>query len=611
MRPILLAPVLLLLAACSTPISADFVGADEVYEVVNQNALSAGTPSNATRLALHRADLVDTYDDDPYAALEALHRAALKVDRQDRLFALAELSYLTARDEGDRDLYLASAVYAYLFLEGDAQGLRPAPFDVRFRVACDLYNRSLGEAFRRSDDTWLPRGGVFRLPVGQVTVTVPDAKLHVGTQAFDEFRLAGDYRVRGMTARIHRPGLGTSLISGSTGRRTAAPNEISPGVFVPATAFLDVFGNIEQAEAGGLNAVLALHAPGEAVSVDVRGRDVPLESDVTTPLAYTLRESKLWEFELGSFFSPDEVDIENGLATLMPYQPGKIPVVFVHGTASSPARWAEMINELAADPALRERYQAWLFIYKTSAPILMSAATLRQSLRDRVQALDPDGSDPALRRMVVIGHSQGGLLTRLLVTSSGNEFWSNVSDHPFEEFELDDETREPLRSALFFEPEPYVERVVFVATPHRGSFLSQGLVRTVADWFISIPKRTAALTSDIVLKNLRLIKGDALRNSPTAVDNMAPGHPFLQALEAAPMDARVHKHSIVAVTSLDDLEAQDDGVVQYTSAHLEGAESEKVVLSGHSVQGNAACILEVRRILYQHVGLRLSARSGD
>ena len=93
---------------------------------------------------------------------------------------------------------------------------------------------------------------------------------------------------------------------------------------------------------------------------------------------------------------------------LHPYSPGKIPVVLVHGTLSSPVRWAELVNELEGDPRIRQRFQIWIFLYDTGNPIAYSAGRLRAALTATLQELDPEGKDPALRRMVVIGHSQGG-----------------------------------------------------------------------------------------------------------------------------------------------------------------------------------------------------------
>ena len=156
----------------------------------------------------------------------------------------------------------------------------------------------------------------------------------------------------------------------------------------------------------------------------VGDRDVPLELEPTAALAYGLEGAPIWDFEIAGFrfVEPGQI-LGDGLIMMHPYREGRIPVVLVHGTASSPARWAEMYNELMHDPMVGGRFQFWLFQYNTGQPILYSAMLLRRALKNIVNEVDPQGQDAALQRMVIIGHSQGGLLTKLMAVKSGNRFW--------------------------------------------------------------------------------------------------------------------------------------------------------------------------------------------
>jgi pimeloyl-ACP methyl ester carboxylesterase len=283
---------------------------------------------------------------------------------------------------------------------------------------------------------------------------------------------------------------------------------------------------------------------------------------------------------------------------LHPYRPGSVPVVLVHGTASSPARWADIINELQNDPKLRGRIQFWLFTYNTSNPILLSASDLRQGLQRIRTEIDPGGRDPALDQLVVIGHSQGGLLTRLMVTDSGTRFWDAVTDVPFDKIDVSPETRALVERAMFFEPQPYVRRVVFIATPHRGSFRVSSLVLGLVRRLVTLPLTVVGGITELA-KNTGLPKEAA----PTAVDNMLPTNRFIRTLSASPIAPGVTAHSIIPVKGPGLPKGQDDGVVKYESAHLEGIASEKIVRSTHSTQSTPATILEVRRILYEHLGI--------
>ncbi len=257
-----------------------------------------------------------------------------------------------------------------------------------------------------------------------------------------------------------------------------------------------------------------------------------------------------------------------------------------------------MFNTLQGDQDIRERYQFWFFIYTTGNPIAYSAGLLRESLKKVVKSLNPNGDNPALKQMVVIGHSQGGLLTKMVVIESGNQFWSNISDKSIEELGLTGEESEILRKSLFFEPLPFVRRVVFIATPQRGSFIAGNWIGQLGAKLVSLPTNLVKLTTDLFATIVvpPWLKGKI----PTSVDNMSPGHPFIITLGSIPVTPNVKRHSIIAVEGEGNPEKGNDGVVEYASAHIEDADSELVVRSRHSVQSHPLAIGEVRRILLEH-----------
>lgn len=221
-----------------------------------------------------------------------------------------------------------------------------------------------------------------------------------------------------------------------------------------------------------------------------------------------------------------------------------------------------------------------------------------------MQQLDPEGKDPALRQMVVIGHSQGGLLTKLTVVKSGTRFWDNFSKAPLEELNIKPETRDLLRRALFVEPVPYVRRVIFVATPHRGTPLAAlGIVGWLTR-FITLPVNMVGVATDLLTLNKEGLLKRRIDRIPSAVENMSPSHPFIKTLSSLPIAEGVTAHSIIAVKGDGPPEEGSDGVVPYRSAHIEPVASEKVVKSSHAVQSNPHAIEEIRRILIEHAGER-------
>jgi pimeloyl-ACP methyl ester carboxylesterase len=287
----------------------------------------------------------------------------------------------------------------------------------------------------------------------------------------------------------------------------------------------------------------------------------------------------------------------------VPHRRGRIPVVFVHGTASSFGRWAEMYNRLAADSRLRARYEFWFFSYDSGASIAWSAALLRESLQKAVNILDPEGTDPGLRRMVVIGHSQGGLLTKMTAIDSGSRLWDARFKRPLESLDVSPQTRNVLRRTRFVTPLPFVKRVVFLATPHRGSELTVGRIANWLTGFIKAPVAAAEVFTDVVTRNrdaLVLSSEDSKPRFSTSLDQMNPRNGFLRALADIPVAPGVAANSVIAVKGSGPVEAGEDGVVAYRSAHLDGVESELVIRSGHSLQDQPETVEEVRRILLLH-----------
>ena len=340
-------------------------------------------------------------------------------------------------------------------------------------------------------------------------------------------------------------------------------------------------------------------------------------------LAYTLENAPVWKTELGAFLSAEHSVFPGGLGLMHPYRPGRIPVVFIHGTASSPARWAPMLNELENDPVLRDRMQFWFFTYNTSNPILLSAKELRDALNKVLADLDPEGRDPALRQMVLIGHSQGGLLCKLQVVDTGDLFWKNISDKPFDSVKLEPRTRAMLQGALFVKPSPYVKRVIFVSTPQNGALMAGNFLGRFASRLTQAPSTLAMVPLDLVRAGIQLpgqavdlaragvdaATGDEdaqslqkLAHLPSSIDNMNASTPFVKTISGIRVQPPVTVHSIIPVKGGAPPDGQNDGVVAYASAHIPEAESEFVVYhQNHSTQSNPLAIQEVRRILLEHL----------
>ncbi|HTP66660.1 MAG TPA: hypothetical protein VMJ66_14805 [Geobacteraceae bacterium] len=602
---------LLFLSGCATPVGVRHVSPREAYQADYANPLGEGVASDPAKYVLIRYDLLKKYESDPAAAIADLHEKALHDNRRDTLYALAEFSYLYAIqlsesnrfDYRDRapDYFLLSAFYAYYFLLGERPDPPPTKFDPRAHNALDLYNFGLWQGLSTGEEGGLVLEGQTRkLPVGQVTISLDTAQFPWKMAEFEKFVPADKFVARGFSVRNKTAGVGAPLI----GVKKESGDSFAGGQVVPVTAFLRIQGDLAALSAGTATAALELYSTQDTNTLSYNDRTIPLETDLTTPMAYKLEGASVWGFGMSAFLGGEIAKNPDGLYLQEPYRVGRIPVVFVHGTASSPVWWAEMFNTLRFDPLIRQKYQFWYFVYTSNKPVAMSAAALRDALREKLASLDPEGKDPALQQMVVIGHSQGGLLTKLTAVDTGDSLVRALTGKDLDSLKMPEEKKAEVRRVLCVKPLPFVKEVIFICTPHRGSFRSTWWSRKLVRSLIKLPLTLVKSTMDYydyMTDDAKKLMGGK-KTVFTSVDGMSPDNPVIKALADIPLAPGVEGHSIIAVKGDGDPKLGNDGVVQYTSAHLDGMASEFIVRSDHSAQLNPLAIDEVRRILVEHAG---------
>jgi pimeloyl-ACP methyl ester carboxylesterase len=607
--PLILLLVLAASSGCATPIGVQRVNPRDAYEELTRSALNSKEYSGSTQLVLHRYGMEKRFEKEPAATLRVLHEKACADDRRDMVCALAELNYAyadrlrrncrSADRRQARDYCLCSAIYAYQYLLGEGSEAPPGPFDPGFRLACDLYNRALSLGLTTegaADGMVFLTSGRRDLPPGPVDVQFTKPTFKWKLEEIEKFFPADDYLVRGLAVRNRTYGLGAPLIG-----VWRDPENIKETRRIPATVFLRVNGDLGSWDAGRTRVSLELHSGSEEGSVEVAGKSIPLETDSTAPIAHKLNEGYVWKIGKAQFLS-DEQKIRTGIYLMQPYEPGRVPVVFVHGTFSSPVAWAEMWNTLQADSLLRQRCQFWYFVYNSGNPVTYSAANLRGAIRNTLERIDPEEKDPALHEMVIIGHSQGGLLTKLTAVDTGDMLWRAVSDQGFDDVKLSPDAREELRRNFFVTPLACVKRVVFISTPHRGSYLATSLVRKIAGRFVTLPGEVTRTSLELVSLRQQLNLPSEVRDGvPTSLDTMSPKNRVMIALADIPVAPGIKAHSIIPVEGQGEPDKGKDGVVAYASAHVPYVESEFIVRGVHSCQGQPETIEEVRRILLEHL----------
>ncbi len=601
---------LLFVAGCApTPVGVKKVSPLESYRKTYANPLTAGVLSDQAKYVLNRYGLLERFDKQPSAAIEILHEKALGDNRSDILYTLAEGAYLygsqlakgTQKKEQRlaADYFLLSALYSYYFVSEERSSQRLSVFDHRVRAAIDMYNFGLWQGFATGEKEGLTLNSELReLPSGSIAIALDTAQFPWQLEEFEAFLPADQYLVRGVLVRNRTAGIGAPLIALRKMDKQEARGKASA-----VTIIMRVQGGINALSSGTASAVLELYSTHDTGAVNTKvGIKVPLESDLTTPMAYVLEGSELFDLGLISFLGREPDKIPDGLYMTEPYRPGKIPVVFVHGTASNPVWWVEMFNTLRFDPLIREKYQFWYFVYTSNKIVVSCAAVLRDVLRDKVAALDPQEKDAALQQMVLVGHSQGGLLTKLTVVDTDENLVRALTGKDLEALEMPEESKVRVRRLLVVEPLPFVKVVIFLSTPHRGSFQSKWWNRGLLRWLIKLPAtmvKNSLEYYDYMTDDVKKMMGGK-KTFFTSADGQSPENPLLKALAEIPLATGVRGHSIIGVKTEGDPKLGNDGVVEYSSAHLDGMASELIVKSGHSTQLNPLAIDEVRRILVRN-----------
>ncbi|HZJ14930.1 MAG TPA: alpha/beta fold hydrolase, partial [Chthoniobacteraceae bacterium] len=282
---------------------------------------------------------------------------------------------------------------------------------------------------------------------------------------------------------------------------------------------------------------------------------------------------------------------------LQPYDPNKTVVVVTHGLADSPATWTPMLNSLRGDPEIRHNYQFWFYSYPSGYPYPLSAAIMRREL-DAIER-----KFPLRKPMILIGHSMGGMISRLMITDSGDKLWMNAFGKPPEQVHLSQHTRSLLTEALIFRHRAEVGRVIFISSPHRGSDMARNWVGRIGSSLVRAPATLASVGKE-ALTSVKFDAGDLkLDRIPNSVDTLAPNNRFVKAVNTIPITPGIAYHSIIGDRGRGDSPHSSDGVVPYWSSHLDGAKSELIVPSHHSAHQNPQAIAEVRRILLLHAGV--------
>ncbi|MGJ7552377.1 esterase/lipase family protein [Variovorax sp. RB3P1] len=558
---------------------------------------------------------------------------------EQRLSALSEvwLQVALAADKGGTaaapasadaaiEAWLETARHAYAYLFFTARKPRDRAFEDRQTQVRDYYNYAVQQAitglyrsYQRAgtaDPTRpeVPQVGNWRIGTDMTAMRLPaDAALP------DELIPAASLTFSGLRNTYRRDGFGAELVAAASKRtyeeqpRPADASDKRPPPppyretpFPAVTALLLFDGNTLDEILHTRTLRIAAYDPYRTATVQLAGQEVPLAANFTSGYGLWLARSDFALQALRSLFGSPDGLTQPRIYLMQPYDPDRRTIVMLHGLASSPEAWINVANEVLGDETLRRHYQVWQVYYPTNAPLPLNNLAIRQALEQTLAHFDPTGKAVASNGITLIGHSMGGVLSRLMVSSSEDKLWDALLDSYPMKAAQQERVEARLSPYLRFEPLPQVSDAIFIAAPHRGTpFANNRIARWVAN-LITLPVTMLGQLGDISRELIRIAPGKQETGPlriPNSIDNLSDRDPFVRLSSGLPMNPRVRFHSIIGNDTPGLAQAlSSDGIVPYESAHLDGAASELVIASPHSVQENPLAILEIRRILREQLG---------
>jgi len=498
----------------------------------------------------------------------------------------AELRFLQAENE---NAYLLSARDAWRWLSL-TRGGRAEPAEQKER-ALRIYNHATAAFVLRF------RKGLPLKSLG--VIRVRRSREGIDPKQFDSLATAYSVSTRGYAKRVVSAGLGAPFIGI---RRHTEKRDRDDPYLPPVDHARAITAVLHFGERG---AELRFHDPAEETTVSAFGYVMPLAGDFTAPLAYVASRLDAESAKRRATTHPDFAQA----SIRMPDAPaaGKIPVVLVHGLFRGPGDFRRMVNQLRADPQIRTRYQFIGYRYAPGFPLPLITLDFRERLDTFWQWFDSRVPRARKDGYIVIGHSMGGLVARSLAVRSEDSLWSTMFRVPPDQVDLSTPLGQRVRKSLVFEPDPKLARLIFIATPHRGTGVASSGVGELAMMAIHQNEELAELARQVEEQFADVLRPEVrtrLRGKPNGIQNLSPEDSFLRVYGTLPIDPGVPFDSVIGDIYGSDARPVGDGVVSYKSAHLEGAASETILRLGHHMHQKPAGIEAVHRILLDHLSSR-------
>ena len=457
--------------------------------------------------------------------------------------------------------------------------------------------KEASKALGRFVEQWClqKKGATASLPPGTTSVSKTTYKVQFDKTLkggcydlayFDKISYAGDFVVEKMKHHM-REGVGAPMMALRENKSREPIETFYPPEAIARPLTAVVWPGGKKGDVQEVKIQLLCPLTNDCVVID--GKKQALAADFSVPWAAALERAASLNQERVTDMLTSNPKRKPQLYLMEPYDPRKEPLIMIHGLLSSPLAWANLSNELWADGEIRKRYQIWHYLYNTSAPFLYSAAVLRGQLRTLRRQLDPEGDDPAMHHTTLLTHSMGGLVGKALAVRPGDAFWRATFTVPRARLKLGKEEMQELADAFSWQPDRTIHRIIFIATPHRGSRYADNIIGRTGSLLTKAPGDFVAFFQHVSATNPDVFTPEyAALEKLDGVTALSPEDPTLKILADTPYAGKVHTHSIIG---------KKDWVVPYSSSHLPDSDSEVIVPTRHRAFKSPAAVAEVLRIL--------------
>ena len=611
----LLLPILLLSGCASVTVSN--INSEEYLVQRRGDVISQGRLSDPTNTVLTALGLTDCENRMQFC-INSVGESSV-TDNESKISALAEMWLFRAmRAQKDAQLlkdagefqdeqklnaqllndFIQTAKYSYAYLFFSGRKISDRALEDRQTQVKDYYNFAvqnvIEQLYRANKGKTLTD---FPVREGRWNIYIKNPEqLSENTETVKELIPDTVLSFKGLKNQYSADGLGARMVLSTEG---SAKEKDQPWRLMPyssVTAMISFPGKSLNQILSADDVVVSTYDPSFVQSVKIGKTVVPLSANFSGAYGLWLANSDFASNSLSTIFGHGNIIDKPTVYLMRPYRKDLRTIILIHGLASSPEAWVNTANEIMGDKLLRDNYQIWQVYYPTNIPLLINRQEIAQAINRTIDHFDPSRTNPASKDITLIGHSMGGILTRLLVSDSGNTIIDALEQKYPQASEKINQMDPKFKSILRFKPLQGVSTAIFLAAPHQGTpYADASWARYLAS-FVKLP---LSIVNKLGEMTLMIFGQDLPREiNMTGVDNLSAKDPTIRVLAKLPISRNVTYYSIIGRENPEGpLEESSDGIVPYWSSHLDGAASEKVIVSGHSVQETPEVIIELRKIL--------------